>query len=414
LSRHSKSISNPKNGVTTYDVALISRHILGIQEFTEPFTLLAADVDNSGEIDALDMIYIRKLILNIIPTFPNNVNSWRFVPQYFLQQPSFLTGLTGFNQNPFSASYQGYSYNPNSANSYMDKVTLDLSTENAGKSWAWTFRPFKVGDVNCSFSRTAMSAQPVVGSPFPTVGSAQTLSARVANNRCQLRAERNISFRNADEKTIVLKAKSMGRVSALQIGMRFLNSKIAIKDIEKGDFNASNDIFDFNKEDKGELRALWFNKRGDTKNINIGTVLLKAKLKAQGNVDDILTVLNLDDNILQTEFYDAAGNLINMDLEWAFAENDDDNSSENNMTVNTFPNPFRNELTFEVHSPVNTTATITISNVVTRQSIILQKQLVRGVNSININNTSSLSPGMLTYSIVAGGRIVNGSITKTR
>lgn len=76
--------SNPKNGVTTFDIALISSHVLGVQPMTEPFTLLAADVDNSGEIDALDMLYIRRLVLNQISSFPNNVNSWRFVPQYFL------------------------------------------------------------------------------------------------------------------------------------------------------------------------------------------------------------------------------------------------------------------------------------------------------------------------------------------
>ena len=400
--------SNPKNGVTTFDIALISKHVLGVQEFTEPFILLAADVDNSGEIDATDMLYIRRLILAQISSFPKSVTSWRFVPQYFLEQPSFLSA---FNQNPFNASYQGYCYGPSSCNSYMDKVTLDLSTEDAGKLWAWTFRPFKVGDVDCSFSVAGMSAEPVVG-PYQDYSSAQVLGARVTNNRYQLRTSRNISFRNAEEKTIVLKAKSVGRIAALQLGLRFLKSKMSIKDIEKGDFNASNDVFDVSKEDKGELRALWFNKRGEPKDINIGTVLLKTKVKANANIDDVLNVLNLDDNILKNEFYDARGNLVPMDLEWELT--DSGISTDNNLTVNIFPNPFKNGLTFEINSPINEMATITISNIVTGQSMVLTRQLVQGINSISLNNTVNLSPGMLTYSIVVGGQVVNGSITKTR
>lgn len=400
--------SNPKNGVTTFDIALISSHNLGIQPLTEPFTLLAADVDNSGEIDALDMLYIRRLILNQISSFPNGVNSWRFVPQYFLQQPSFLNS---FNQDPFNASYQGYCYNPSSCSSYMDKVTLDLNTQDGGSLWAWTFRPFKVGDVNCSYNLNAMSAQPVIDI-LQDYSTAQTLSARMASDRYKLHTSRNIAFRNADEKTIILKAKSIGHITAMQLGMGFLKSKLSIKDIEKGDFNTSNDVFDFSKEDRGELRALWFNKRGQTKEISNGTILLKAKVKANANIDDILNVLNLDDNILKNEFYDASGNLIPMDLEWELAENS--SSIVNNLTVNAFPNPFKNGVTFEVNSPINGLATISISNIVTGQNMTFSRQLIQGVNSIVINNTVNLSQGMLTYSVAVGGQVINGSITKSR
>ena len=159
---------------------------------------------------------------------------------------------------------------------------------------------------------------------------------------------------------------------------------------------------------------MWFNKRGHTKNIRVGTVLLKAKVKAHENIDDLLNVLNLDDQILKTEFYDKNGNLVPMDLEWD-DEDDNGNSNGNNaLAVNTFPNPFSNEFTFEINLPVAVTATITISNVITRQNIVIQRQLLRGPNVVNINNTASLPAGILTYSIVVGNNIVNGTITKAR
>ena len=122
--------------------------------------------------------------------------------------------------------------------------------------------------------------------------------------------------------------------------------------------------------------------------------------------------MNLDDNILQNEFYDARGNLIPMDLEWELADNS--SSIVNNLTVNAFPNPFKNGVTFEVNSPINGLATISISNIVTGQNMTISIQLIQCVNSIVINNTVNLSQGMLTYSVTVGGQVINGSITKSR
>ncbi len=405
--------SNPRNGVTTFDIALISKHVLGIQEFTEPFTLLAADVDNSGEIDASDMLHIRQLILRQASSFPNNVNSWRFVPQYFLQQPSFLSS---FNQNPFNVSYQGYCYSINSCSkSYMDKVTLDLTNEDAGRLWAWTFRPFKVGDVNWSFTEAMMTPEPVVENPYEDLSAMSNRSASTLTNRYQISTSRNITLRSSNERTIVLKTKTESHVSAFQLGFRFLPLKLSIKNIEKGDFNTSDDVFDFSREEKGNLRVLWYNRWGKTKRIDVGTILLKAKIKANENIDDILTTLNLDDRILQTEFYDAHGNPIAMDMEWEIAEgNNDNNSNDNNLIVNTFPNPFNNELTFEINTQTSNMAIITISSIITRQNMVIQRLLVPGLNTIRIDNTSAFPTGMMTYTIRCGNQIVNGTITKSR
>jgi hypothetical protein len=391
--------TNYRENITTLDIALISRHILGLIPFEQPFQMLAADVDNSGDINGLDMLVLRRLVLNQISTFPNNVGSWRFVPNFFLNQTSFEST---FKTDPFSATYQGYCYNANSCgNSYMDKITLDMSSDEAKTANSWSFSPFKVGDVNYCSSTYSLTANSPVGYN----------SARVAGTSYQLRTARPMSMRRSEEKTIVLKSKSAANVVAMQIGLRFLQDKFKIKEIEKGDFESANDVFDFNKEDKGELRALWFNKRGKAKNFRVGTVLLKAKVRADTNIDDILAVLNLDAEILKTEFYDEGGSLVPMDLEW----DDDDNSGQNTaLVVNAFPNPFRNEVSLEINSPVAGTATITLSNIITRQNIVITQQLLRGANVVNVNNTASLSPGMLTYSIVVGGKIANGTITKTR
>jgi hypothetical protein len=83
------------NGVSTYDLVLISRHILGITPLNSPYKMIAADVNRSGSITTLDIVALRKLILGVHPTFPNNT-SWRFVDAaYAFPNPS----------NPFSAPF---------------------------------------------------------------------------------------------------------------------------------------------------------------------------------------------------------------------------------------------------------------------------------------------------------------------
>ncbi|MFN8329772.1 MAG: dockerin type I domain-containing protein [Saprospiraceae bacterium] len=69
---------DPLNGVSTQDIVLIQKHILGKAVIASPYRLIAADVNNSGNITGADIAEIRKLILGIIPNFAK-VNSWTFV-----------------------------------------------------------------------------------------------------------------------------------------------------------------------------------------------------------------------------------------------------------------------------------------------------------------------------------------------
>lgn len=70
------------NGVSTYDLVLISKHILGLQPLPSPYHMIAADANRSGSITTFDIVLLRKLILGIDDTLSNN-SSWRFVPQDF-------------------------------------------------------------------------------------------------------------------------------------------------------------------------------------------------------------------------------------------------------------------------------------------------------------------------------------------
>jgi len=69
---------NYSNGVSTIDIIMIQRHILGIESLDSPYKLIAADIDGNERINGVDLVELRKLILGIYQDLPQNT-SWRFV-----------------------------------------------------------------------------------------------------------------------------------------------------------------------------------------------------------------------------------------------------------------------------------------------------------------------------------------------
>ena len=67
------------NGVSTLDLILMQRHILGIQPFKYKKQFVSADIDNNRKISAADILALRKLILGIDSRISSNT-SWRFLP----------------------------------------------------------------------------------------------------------------------------------------------------------------------------------------------------------------------------------------------------------------------------------------------------------------------------------------------
>ncbi|MBK7338568.1 MAG: hypothetical protein IPJ00_21615 [Saprospirales bacterium] len=57
---------------------MIQQHILGQKLLSSPFKIIAADVNNSRSVTTLDMVQLRRVILNLESRFPNN-RSWRFI-----------------------------------------------------------------------------------------------------------------------------------------------------------------------------------------------------------------------------------------------------------------------------------------------------------------------------------------------
>ncbi len=73
-----KRDSHYLNGVSTIDIVVIQRHLLGLENIDSPYKIIAADVNNSNSLSASDMSDIRKLILGVDDSF-DQVESWVFI-----------------------------------------------------------------------------------------------------------------------------------------------------------------------------------------------------------------------------------------------------------------------------------------------------------------------------------------------
>lgn len=113
---------NPLNGVTTFDLVEIQKHILGTKPLDSPYKILAADANMDGKVSLQDVVLLQKMLLGLIPELPHG-KSWRFAPADFVFDPA----------NPLNAPQQIVV--PNTA----DPVPA-----------AFGFTGVKIGDVNFS------------------------------------------------------------------------------------------------------------------------------------------------------------------------------------------------------------------------------------------------------------------------
>ena len=81
------------NGVSTLDLVLIQKHILGLDMLEGPYNMIAADINNSGNISAIDLVELRKIILGEQSSFTSNT-SWRFIDKNY----EFINDSNPFNE----------------------------------------------------------------------------------------------------------------------------------------------------------------------------------------------------------------------------------------------------------------------------------------------------------------------------
>lgn len=97
-------------GVTTIDLVMAQRHILGITPFTSLRQYIAADVDLNGTISSSDLLTMRKLILSLRNDLPvgNVLCNPKNQPFFYIdsEEYNYANAMPGYGFNNASLYYQ--------------------------------------------------------------------------------------------------------------------------------------------------------------------------------------------------------------------------------------------------------------------------------------------------------------------
>jgi hypothetical protein len=326
---------NPLNGVTTYDLVLISKHILGLEPLNTPYKMIAADANRSGSITTFDIVEFRKLILGIYNELPNNT-SWRFVEKaYSFPNPA----------NPFQAQFP--------ENISLQNVQFNHMDEN--------FTGVKIGDVN----GTALA------------NSLQTADERTASTMLFDVQDRQVK---AGE-TFTVNFKGAERVQGYQFTMNLSN--LEVLDIAgTGDIKAENfGVFE------GTLTT---SVDGSDNEFAVTFRATKAGTLSQ--------MLGVSSRITKAEAYSLANNRMDVAFRFN-GTNGSTISGVGFELYQNQPNPFVNKTFIGFHLPEATSATLRIFDETGRMVFTQSGAFAKGYNTISVDRALINTTGVLYYTL---------------
>ena len=344
------------NGVSTFDLVLISKHILGVTPLGSPYKIIAADANNSKTVTTFDLVEIRKLILFINTEFPNNT-SWRFVDKGFVFPNA---------SNPWATTF------PEVIN--LNDVTADQLNNN--------FVAVKIGDVNGS------AATNLLGSTED-----RTMVGDLVFNTEEVNLEAGQVY------TVDFKATDFN-VSGYQFSLGFNNKALEFVDVVSGVANASN--FGTTMAKEGVITASWNNEEGTAKRLANGEIVFGITFKAlqSGRLSDLVRI---NSSYTVAEAYNSNSELMNVAM-----------SFDNKLVAGGFdlyqntPNPFASVTTIGFYLPEATSATLTISDVQGKVVKVIPGDFAKGYNNVTVKRSDLGASGVLYY------RLDTGSDSATR
>ena len=335
---------NPLNGITTFDLILINKHILGIAPFSSSYQHIAADVNKSGTITAFDLVQLRKLILNLIPNFPNN-DSWRFVDSKY----EFKTATPAKEGFP-------------------ERIEID---EVALNQMEFNFIGIKIGDIN---------------------GSAAPNNLHRSNSR---NTKEVFTFELQDRllKTgeiveIPFTINNIELIEGLQFALNFEGLEI----INLTEGAATNKNFNLSELQNGQLAISWNNMSNLTADNVLFTLTFSAKKESL--LSELLSIAETD---MLAEVYTKNEKILAGVIQFT-----------NKSTPNKFelfqnkPNPFYQETTISFYLPKSESVQLQILDLRGQVLKTMVGDYEKGFHEIIINQQNLGAVGVLYYQLTAG------------
>ena len=339
---------DPLNGITTYDLILLGQHVLETNLLDSPYKMIAADVNESGSITALDMIQLRRLILHIDDEFSSG-KSWTFVDAaYTFPNPS----------NPFATTY------PTTA-----------SINNLTTSETINFVGVKLGDLNASAATNALQAG-------DTRSSDGTLEIKMEDEMLRAGQTYQLAFNASDFK----------EVAGFQFTLDFATESLEVLDYETSALsNMSANNFGFTKANEGKITVSW----NETNAVSMAddATLFEISFTALADVQ-LSEVLAINSSVTASEAYQADlrkdvvlnfGNAISADNGFTLLQNQ--------------PNPFNQETIIGFQLPERTTATLTVYDISGRVILTQENSYDAGVHQVVLNSADLGTTGVLYYQL---------------
>ncbi len=342
------------NGVSTFDLVLISKHILGIEPLTSPYKMIASDANNSGSITTYDIVELRKLVLGIYTELPGN-SSWRFVDKDFVFPQPANPWQTTFPESRTVAVMQG---------NQMDE----------------NFVAIKIGDVSGN----------VVTSNFTetTDRSSQTLLFEVTDRLVQSGETFSVQF-----STVQL-------VEGYQFTLQY--PSLEIIDVQPGSMMRADNFAIFNTDKT--LTTSW----EGTAQANFRVTFRSAK------TGWIHEMLNLSSRVTKAEAYQKGAP---QPLEIALRFNSESGNTLQEVGFELYqnhPNPFTNRTFIDFNLPTASAATLTVFDETGRELVRQQGEFAKGVHTFAVDRATLPASGILFYQVAtptanAVRKMVDGS-----
>jgi hypothetical protein len=333
-----------RNGVTTLDLVKIQKHLLGLQSFSTPFEFIAADVNNSKTVTAIDIVQLRQLILGYFDVFPNNT-SWRFVDNaHIFPDPA----------NPWISEW-AETYRIHDFSNTMSDVNFDA---------------VKIGDLNLSANHQAGS-----GIILPRT-----------DEKCEVAY--NVTLQpEGDVYKIDIKLKDASAYTAVQFSFGWNDQQYRLLDWNPGKLFNIDDIRMPEKAGDAASVAVYSIDGWEQSEVDIVTLWVKAL-----NADPMPFQLYLKPLPTQPVGYrlkDESGYAVQFTSESA------------PVPFYNRPNPFKDVTTIYSNSEVNEPGTLKVYDANGRLVLARSIQLVKGENEFYINRSEVPFAGIYVYEIQA-------------
>ena len=372
------------DGVSTLDLVLINKHILGTQPFTNGFQWLAANANGNNTVTASDIVELRKLILGITTDLmPQWTKPWLFVPGCVKNAPNNNFFSLGTPPSPDMS----YVYGPQPGGGTVSYpawlgATYDIPFSSSANNQNG-FYGVKLGDVSGNASYFAAQA-----------GTRQDIAFNTEDTYLE------------DGKTYNLQISSKEITQnflGFQLGVKFDNSAVEIESISSPLPEFDKDAYNLNNSE-GALRVLWFASNGKSQIIDENT-FVTVKVKAKRNNVNLANVFQLDEETLVLNF--VTSNATENYPSLALKVQKEENTIDVKEIATVFPNPVNDLLTVNINT--SNGAEVSIIDMSGRQ--ILANQMNSGTKSVTID-VSSLAAGAFICEVKTSDAVTKKVIIK--